>query len=264
VAPHSIQMRGFPNEAVLKQISSRQPPILLWCVCFFVPAWLLSFISGLLMRWPTFVDIASTHHIAYSICFLAAQMGLLVGATWLLSNRYREALWTPEGEPLPQGPPSMLLILPLLLYNFSEWFTVPAFLTMFSVMPAERTTVYQEIWNGLAYGSSLTGVICNSVASFVAPLWEEVLFSGLLANRFAAWLGNISGILVTPACFALVHVLQFGFGTHLVELYFAGVAYTAVRFRSGRLGLSVLCHMLVNFVVFVPKWAVAVAYFRHI
>src|SRR5665213_4542647 len=86
----------------------------------------------------------------------------------------------------------------------------------------------------------------------------EMLFSGLLANRLTKSFGFAVAILGTPLCFALIHVVQFGIGTHLIALFFAGFTYTVIRFRSGSLWTAVFSHLAINFVIFVPKWAVAI------
>jgi membrane protease YdiL (CAAX protease family) len=121
--------------------------------------------------------------------------------------------------------------------------------------------MHNEIWSGLAYGASLVGVVCESLSSFVSPVLEEMLFSGLLANRLTKSFGVSVAVLGTPVCFALIHVVQFGIGSHLITLFLAGLSYTIIRFRSGSLRMAVFSHLAINFVIFVPKWAVAVMHF---
>jgi len=124
-------------------------------------------------------------------------------------------------------------------------------------------SMHNDIWSGLAYGASLIGVVCESLTSFVSPVLEEMLFSGLLANRLSKSFGVSVAVLGTPVCFALIHVVQFGIGPHLITLFLAGLTYTTIRFRSGSLRMAVFSHLAINCVIFVPKWAVAVMHFRQ-
>jgi len=122
-------------------------------------------------------------------------------------------------------------------------------------------SIHNEVWSRLAYGSSLAGVLCSSVLSFADPVLEEVVFRGFVVNAIAKPRGFFAAVIGASACFALVHVLQFGFGIHLLPLFFAGLTYAIIRVCSGSLVLAIFAHWTINVVIFLPKWLVAVMHF---
>ena len=68
-----------------------------------------------------------------------------------------------------------LILIPLLGYHLVLAAKASqAVLTLLRV--SDRKTfmaLHESVWGGLAYGSSFSGVILSSLASFVAPLVEE-------------------------------------------------------------------------------------------
>jgi membrane protease YdiL (CAAX protease family) len=99
--------------------------------------------------------------------------------------------------------------------------------------------------------------------SFAVPVLEEVVFTGSVVNAIAKPYGFVTAVVGVPMCFGLVHVFQFGVGRHLVPVFFAGVTYVAIRVFSGSLLLAVLAHCVVNAVILLPKWVVAVIRFSQ-
>jgi membrane protease YdiL (CAAX protease family) len=76
----------------------------------------------------------------------------------------------------------------------------------------------------------------------VAPVFEEVLFRGLLLPWLARRLGWIGGILISSAFFALIHF-------HLpatLPLATLGIALCLLYALSGRLILCIFVHMIFN------------------
>jgi membrane protease YdiL (CAAX protease family) len=122
-------------------------------------------------------------------------------------------------------------------------------------------SAHHMVWGRLAYGSSLTGVLCESVTAFVAPILEELVFTGFVINVIAKRYGFVVAVLGASTCFALVHVTQFGVGEHLLLLFLAGVTNGLIRVSSGSLRLAVFGHWIINAVVFLPKWTLALIHF---
>jgi membrane protease YdiL (CAAX protease family) len=249
-------MRDFPNPVVFQQISAEQPPISLWLLLLFIPNWLPGILSRALILWPLFGKVVSVHHTCYLILFVVIQMSLASIALWFLGKKYTSALWSPLPESWRRSFRSLLILAPLLLFYLCFW------IPLFSIVPLSRYPEFRDTGQ-LAYGSSMIGVICESVTGMLFPAFEEVFFSGLLANRLAKSFGVKMAVLGTPACFALAHVFQFGFGPHLVAIFFMGLTYTGIRFYSGSVLMAVICHMAINFVIYVPKWIVAVMHFNN-
>ena len=237
-------MRGFPHSVVLQQISADQPRIWVWFLLLFVPNWLPQLLNQGLMLWPSFTRAVADHHASYFLIFFGVQMSLICGAILFLTRNYASALWSP---PAPSGShsfKSLVILVPLLLFHLSNWLLifplimVPPSIPKSNELSQTLASMHDEIWGRLAYGASLTGVVCESISSFVAPVLEEMLFSGLLANRLAKSFGLTVAVLGAPVCFALVHVVQFGIGPHLIPLFLAGLTYTVIRFYSGSLRMA--------------------------
>ena len=257
-------MRDFPHPVVLQQISADQPRIWVWFLLLFVPNWLPRLLNQGLMLWPSFRHVVADHHTANFLVFFVVQMSVTCGAILFLSKNYASALWSPPPPSRSHSFRSLVILVPLLLFHLS--LSILLIMALPSIAKSQElsqtlASMHNAIWSGLAYGASLIGVVCETLTSFVSPALEEMLFSGLLANRLAKSFGVSVAVLGTPVCFALIHVVQFGIGPHLIPLFFAGLTYTTIRFRSGSLRMAVFSHLAINFVIFVPKWAVAVMYF---
>ncbi|MFM7312909.1 MAG: lysostaphin resistance A-like protein [Cyanobium sp.] len=84
-------------------------------------------------------------------------------------------------------------------------------------------------------------------ATVLAPLFEETLFRGVLLPVLARRLGPLPAVLASAALFALAHLSL----SELVPLLVLGSGLGWLRWRSGRLGASVLMHGLWNGLTFV-------------
>jgi uncharacterized protein len=90
-------------------------------------------------------------------------------------------------------------------------------------------------------------LLCFAFTAIVlAPLFEETLFRGVLLPVVAERLGGGYAVLVSAAVFALAH-LSLG---ELAPLFLLGIGLGWLRWRSGRLGASVLMHALWNGLTF--------------
>ncbi|MEB3270471.1 MAG: CPBP family intramembrane glutamic endopeptidase [Synechococcus sp.] len=79
-------------------------------------------------------------------------------------------------------------------------------------------------------------------ATVLAPLFEETLFRGVLLPVLAQRWGARPAVLASAAVFALAHLSLAEFGPLLV----LGIGLGILRWRSGRLGASVLMHAIWN------------------
>lgn len=83
-------------------------------------------------------------------------------------------------------------------------------------------------------------------AIVLAPLFEEALFRGVLLPVVGSRWGGGAAVLISAAVFALAHLSL----SELVPLFVLGVGLGWLRWRSGRLGASVLMHALWNSLTF--------------
>ncbi len=83
-------------------------------------------------------------------------------------------------------------------------------------------------------------------AALLAPLWEEVMFRGLLLRSLRRRLGTVPGVVLSSAAFGLLHA-QPGRGLALVLVTGAlGVLFAVVTVRAGRLGPAIVAHAVFN------------------
>ncbi len=88
---------------------------------------------------------------------------------------------------------------------------------------------------------------CFAVTAIVlAPLFEETLFRGVLLPVLGNRWGGGAAVLISAAVFALAHLSL----SELVPLFVLGIGLGWLRWRSGRLGASVLMHALWNSLTF--------------
>ncbi|MFM7087618.1 MAG: lysostaphin resistance A-like protein [Cyanobium sp.] len=83
-------------------------------------------------------------------------------------------------------------------------------------------------------------------AVVLAPLFEELLFRGVLLPVLARRWGAAVAVLASALIFALAHLSL----SELAPLFVLGVGLGWLRWRSGRLGASVLMHALWNALTF--------------
>lgn len=262
----SPQQSILLHPLVLQQSDALQPPWWLVLICFIVPGWLLTLLSVGLVRWPLFVAYASPHPIIYRAVFAIVQFGLMTGGIVYLSRKFRSALWYPPPSTWRRSVAALACLLPILSYHLCIGLSSIRTIAELVAAPQQDiampllVSLYQQSWGALAYGSSFDGVIFSSALSFVTPVLEEIVFSGFVANALVRRFGFTAAVLGTSVCFCFVHAVRFGIGMQLVPVLFAGMTYVIVRLVSGSLFLAVLAHCIVNAVVFLPKWAVAIAY----
>jgi membrane protease YdiL (CAAX protease family) len=95
-------------------------------------------------------------------------------------------------------------------------------------------------------GEGFGFLLVAATVALVAPLWEEVLFRGLLLRSLQRRLGAVPAVLLSSAAFGVLHA-QPGRGVALVVVTGAlGVVLAVVTLRAGRLGPAVVAHAAFN------------------
>ena len=82
--------------------------------------------------------------------------------------------------------------------------------------------------------------------TLLAPLFEEIIFRGILLPTLSRNFGVISGIIVSAFIFALAH-LSLG---EMPPLFVLGIGLAITRIASGSLFSSVIMHSLWNGLTF--------------
>ena len=96
-------------------------------------------------------------------------------------------------------------------------------------------------------GSDPWALACFAItAVVVAPVFEEILFRGVLLPVLGSWLGPAGAVALSAALFAAAH-LSLG---EWIPLFLLGMGLGVLRLRSGRLAACVILHALWNGLTF--------------
>ena len=135
----------------------------------------------------------------------------------------------------------------------------PALKGFLMVIPlvALATWLLQQVWTDpggsnpllemvLASSNGLALLAFALTAVIFAPLFEEILFRGVLLPVLGRHMGGVAAVGISALLFALAH-LSLG---ELVPLSVLGIGLGLLRWQSGRLGASVCLHAMWNGLTF--------------
>ena len=177
--------------------------------------------------------------LAYPVLYLSmmvAPLGILAlmlrGAGPAPEGGWLQFRWAPAGGALLLGLRGLLMVLPLV--SLTGWL-----MERILPSPSGSNPMLELVLNsrdGLA-------LACFAVTALVlAPLFEEVIFRGVLLPVLSRDLGTALGLLLSSAVFALAHLSI----SETPALFVLGMGLARVRQRSGRLAASVIMHSLWN------------------
>src|SRR6266700_2755548 len=255
------------HPVVRQQFLAPQPHISRVVVLFLTPGVLLEAIWYWLMRSTKVRGLCVECPQGCELAFFGAQITLVAWIALFLSKRYSAALWASALSLGPRTAKSLVLLTPAILWYLSVDANILLSLWTSAVFETHEQLrnalprMYKEIWQPLAVDPWPSSVVISSVTSLVVPAFEEIIFTGLLANAVARWAGVPAATTITPMLFTLAHVPRFGLGLDLLPVFWVCGSCVLIRFSSGSLLYAILGHLLVNAVVFLPKWVVAVLYF---
>ena len=262
-------LENLPHPLISEQANAPQPRVLTWVLLVCVTAWLPTVLSRALMVWPRFLAFTEESSLILNLSYFVFQLGMLCLVGWMVATRYKTALWQPQPRWSIRLLGAFVIISPLLAYYLSARLSnADAFMFFWKnshMEEVQRVVAELQVraWGRLGRGDSLIDVIRITMLSLImAPLVEEMLFTGLLANRLIRRFGVTVALLVTPLAFVAGHMFLVSFGKEAVLLYFAALSYVAVRMYTGSLVASVICHAAVNAVIIAPKLIIAFLYFR--
>lgn len=86
------------------------------------------------------------------------------------------------------------------------------------------------------------------IAICCAPVVEEIFFRGLTLYTLAARYGSVVGVIVSAILFAVVHVQTTLKSSEVTcgLILIVGLIFGFVKVKTGRLGVTILAHMLFN------------------
>lgn len=265
------RLKDFPHPVMRQQAGAPQPRVLTWVLWVCVTAWLPTVLTQALMLWPRFLAFTEEDRLIFNFGFFVFQLGMLCAIGWAVGRIYKTALWQPQPRWSVRSLGALVIIAPLLTYYISSRLSNSEglfFFWKFSHLDEVRRVIVELqgiAWGRLGRGDSVIDVIRITTLSLVmAPVVEEMLFTGLLANRLTRRFGVTVALLVTPFAFVAGHMFVVSFGKDAILLYWAGFSYVAVRMYTGSLIASVICHAVVNAVIIAPKLVIAFLYFHSL
>ena len=107
--------------------------------------------------------------------------------------------------------------------------------------PDDYTMPAEQLARTIA-GDPLLKTLLLLEFTLTAPMWEELVFRGLLMRGLWRTLGAVPAVLVSSLVFALAHMEPLRF----VTLMFSGAVLGALYAYTRNLTLSILAHMAVN------------------
>ena len=137
-----------------------------------------------------------------------------------------------------------------ILQGFKGWIMVIPFVLIVSLImnffienQAGSNPLLEIVLNNNNY---FAFILLFLTTTFLAPLFEEIIFRGVLLPILSRDFGIIMGIIISSFVFALAH-LSIG---EMLPLFVLGIGLAITRLISGRLFSSVIMHSLWNGLTF--------------
>ncbi|NEP23002.1 type II CAAX endopeptidase family protein [Moorena sp. SIO3I6] len=104
--------------------------------------------------------------------------------------------------------------------------------------------VFEKLINKSEFTNTI-GILSFSFSTIVfAPLFEELIFRGIILQKWAIKWGIQAGILTSSLLFAICHL-----NLNIVPLFILGTIYCVLYFKTGKLIVPIICHSLHNTIV---------------
>ena len=174
--------------------------------------------------------------ILYGLTAVPALLVLALLLRQLPAGAARWLQWRPSWLCWPQALRGLLLSLPLVA--LSGWLV-----ERFWPQAGGSNPLLEEVLNGR---NSLALGLLAITATVLAPLFEELVFRGVLMPVVARRWGVLAGILCSALVFSLAHLSL----SEAPPLFALGVGLGWLRWSSGRLFSTVLMHSLWNGLTF--------------
>ena len=159
-----------------------------------------------------------------------------INKEFILKNDYFQFNFKPLNVSIIQGLKGWFMIIPFVLLT-------SLIMNQLVENQAGSNPLLEIVLNNNNY---LAFIILFITTTLVAPLFEELIFRGVLLPVLSRDFGKINGIIISSFVFALAH-LSF---TEFPPLFVLGIGLAATRLLSGRLFSSVIMHSLWNGLTF--------------
>ena len=155
---------------------------------------------------------------------------------FIIEKDYFQFRIKPLKESIYQGFKGWIMIIPFVLLT-------SLIMNLFVKNPAGSNPLLEIVLNNDNYFAFILLFITTTI---IAPLFEEIIFRGVLLPVLARNYGKIIGIFISSFVFALAHLSL----NEFPPLFILGIGLAATRLISGRLSSSVIMHSLWNGLTF--------------
>ena len=256
----------FLNSQIEDQINAEQPNIFLVLFIFITPAFILTQATRLLLLNKGITEYVSNNPIIYNLSFFLTQSLIMLIASFYFLRKYPTALYSKNSIAIIRNLKKTIIIAaPLIIfYAYGCVKSVNATSSLAQVIGNHPNQfddiknifieINQKALGNLAYGATSLGIILSSISSFITPIFEEIIITGIAYNYISRFVKWHYAVVITAITFSMLHIIAFGFGLHIISLFFCSITYILTRIKTGHIAYSIISHLIINFIIFLPKW----------
>lgn len=116
---------------------------------------------------------------------------------------------------------------------------------------------YLTVWQPMGWGVDCQAIVLAVLMSILFPIFEERFFRGYMLNRLCQRFQPLVAVIVTSFVFMAAHLFVVKSSGQLLWILFMGFNCGLVRLVSGKWTDALALHLLINFLIFLPKLYVA-------
>ena len=194
-------------DVFVAQQQAAQPTVVKTLLLFVVSFLGLREFSAVLFLWPGFAASARANHDLYVGIFFGAQLVIsAVFAAWM-GWRFRAALFQPRPATSWRGYIVVLLIAaPVLVHEgYPAIRHSASIITLVTMKPEYMEGLMRDMWTAVTGGYTIWHVAFAAAITFVSPVLEEIVFTGLTLNRLSRRVPLAVAMLICAGLFAGVH-----------------------------------------------------------
>jgi membrane protease YdiL (CAAX protease family) len=132
----------------------------------------------------------------------------------------------------------ILGLVPVMYIAFLPLYALVCFLVNELIMPFEYQEIVKSMRSNPEYFTSIPVIACTAL---LIPVFEEVLFRGLLLTGLRAFTGNWPAVILSAGIFASLHDTQ-----AMIPVFFLGGLLGYMKVRTGSLYAPMVLHVLHN------------------
>lgn len=274
-------MIAINNNTLLPQFEKKQPKLIFVIFIYLLAVFgLQSFFYILNIVSPSLLKLVMLNQKLYRYGWVTFQLFIIAIAIIYFARKYKLCLFRNNDYDI-KDIKKMIIIgflcsLPLVIYHMynviysihcmsklKEFYTQSAM-----TMEDKKAHLFiigkllNSAWASVGYGSDKIGIISGTLSCFIAPIFEEIIFTGFIFNLFLRRLRIPIAIFLTSLIFILPHISKANSIVYLFPVFLIMTTSLISRLYSGSVSSSIISHLIINFVILLPKWFIAIIAFK--